>query len=129
MVWSVTTCDSKLHDFRKFARFTGSWCGSNLLLKSCDSNEEVTPTASGQVRRSHASVAQETAGLATEAVEVGQTDVIIGQDVCVLECSEEDRVDGWLAEVIGQRCRELNTAGDGACAMHATFWQGGPCAS
>ena len=55
-----------------------------------------------------------------------QADVIVNQNVCVLEVSEEDHSDGWLAALKGQRCRELQTRGDGACAMHATFGQGDP---
>ena len=70
--------------------------------------------------------AQETAGLASEDTAADEAAVSVEQHVSVLECSEGDHLDGWLAEVIGQNCRELRTKGDGACAMHATFGWGDP---
>ena len=52
--------------------------------------------------------------------------IIVEQNVCVLQLSEGDQLDGWLAELKGQRCRDLKTSGDGACALHATFGKGHP---
>ena len=63
----------------------------------------------------------ETSSLAAGVGTADNAEVIVEQDVCVLECSEGDHLDGWLAQVIGQDCRELATRGDGACAMHAAF--------
>ena len=68
--------------------------------------------------------AQETAGLASQESIANEAEVIVDQAVYVLECSEEDRLADWLVDLMGQRCRELRTRGDGACAMHATFGRG-----
>ena len=65
--------------------------------------------------------AHEIAALDFDELAAGQADVIVNPDVRVLDTSESGHVDGWLAELQGKLCRELQTNGDGACAMHATF--------
>ena len=44
----------------------------------------------------------ETAALGVEESAVEQADVIVSQNVCVLEVSEEDHLDDWLAALKGQ---------------------------
>ena len=82
----------------------------------------------GRTCGAYTGAAQDAAGVTSEARTAEEAEVFVHQDVCVLECSEGDQLDGWLAEVIGASCRELRTRGDGACAMHATFGRVDPTA-
>ena len=47
--------------------------------------------------------AHETAALGVEESAAEQADVIVNQNVCVLEVSEEDHLDDWLAALKGQK--------------------------
>ena len=65
--------------------------------------------------------AREAAGIAAGEQIPEDGEVIVDDDVCVLECSDGDDLNVWLGKVMGQSCRQLRTAGDGACAIHAVF--------
>ena len=54
-----------------------------------------------------------------------QADVIVNHNICVLEVSEEDHLDDWLAALKGQNAGSCRP-GDGAGAIHATFGKGHP---
>ena len=54
------------------------------------------------------------------------TDVIVYEDVFVLESNDGDHLEGFVAERIGQTCRQLKTRGDGACGIHAVFGEVDP---